>query len=210
MAFPALSATKVETAPTTSGTITTNAMTRAAGNLLWEEVWIENTTAVPSTPEGWILAWKEVKTNFQINQFFRIADNTTKDNFTSTWTGTPLRFGEMRKITGNSTNIAELIIGGRKTNNITTVTFSELETVSAENLILGIYNTNFEVTPSGATAGWTKQPGSLCPLYTKELAAIGLSGKLEFTIAAANWITGMIAVPPPPVVGETQDLGMLL
>lgn len=205
MAAPKLSATRTVLAGEAKAAAALNAMARTAGNGLLQTLWIESTAAAPTTPTGWTLLGSVARgTKFKEWVWGKLAENNKvgaeaeKDNFSTTWTGSVFRFGEMRLITGNVAEVAKWLVGTTSNGSGTVATVNGVTTTSAETLLIGIWDTLAEGSVKSATAGWTKDEGTWTPVHSKEQAKAEATGALEVTFnATAEWVGLMVAIPQP-------------
>jgi len=202
MAAPKVSGTRVILEGSYSTTASLAAPTREVGNGLQTRLWLQSTAPTPATPSGWVLlAAVPCATKFKEWIYARIggADGTATDNFATSWTGSTFRFAEMRRITGNSTNVGDWLVGTPTSGTGTTATFTGLKTVSAENLLLGDWNTAESSSVKSVTEGWVLDGAIWTPTHSKELLIAGETGALEIVFTGAeDWAGVMIAIPPPP------------
>lgn len=186
-------------ASATSATINAPAV-RDKDDGLVVSLWLQSTTPTPSTPAGWTMLGSVTRTG-KFKEWFwaRPAADDATDNFSTTWTGSTFRFGEMRRVTGNVPAIAEWIVGTGSNDASPVATVNSVSTKSAGNLLIAFYNTAEESTVKSATAGWVGDGATWTPIYSKEQPAEGPSGVLEITFEGAgeDWIGLMIAIPAP-------------
>ncbi len=214
MAAPTISATRVILEGGNGTSATLNAPTREANNGLLVTIWLQNTGASPSTPSGWTqLASVSRGTVFKQVFYGRIANNTATDNFSSSWTGSTFRFGEMRRIIGNTTTLANWIIGTGSNGTGTVLTVNGVTTVSTENLLIANWGTAEEPAAFASfTEGWTDDEAFWVPVFTKTQILAGASGNFQitFTGAGEDWVGLMIAVPPVVAASGGNPLTMVV
>lgn len=218
MAGPAFSGSNVEVEFGTATSIAFNAPARAIGDGMLVGFEIASTEPTPSTPAGWNLLLSITRSGqFKFWVYGRLAENTKtgaeagEDNFSSSWTGSKGRFGELRKIVGGPAAVAEWLIG--ETNNGASVkaTAKALTTASPENLAVAFYETleSATVEKTAPSSGWTKN-GTWAPLYFKEQAAAESTGALEITFTSSQqWVAAQIAIPPKAEAPSSRRLATL-
>lgn len=210
----AISGTRVivEYSSTTSLSIT--AGTRSVGDGLLVTAWTE-TNKTQSAPAGYTqLAAVPRSGSLQENVYGRIATNTSADNFSTSWSGSTGRFGEMRRITGGPAEVAKWLVGTSNNGSSTSIATNAISEVPAEALMVSVWNTSEAVTPGSITSGWTKDGATWTPVATKTQASKGSSGEVTLAISPTKpWISVMVAVTLPgeePPPEGTPRLALLL
>ncbi len=192
--------------------ISLTAGTREAGDGLLVTVWIQSTTQSPSTPSGWTLLGTAARSgSFKEYVYGRIASNTSTDNFTSEWAEAKSRFGEMRRITGKPAAVASWLVGSEANGSGTKATLTGVTTTSAENLLIGIWDTAEAATVKEVSAGWTADGATWTPVVTKTQASAGATGSVEITYTATqSWLGLMVAIPPEGAASSGNPVVMVI
>ncbi len=208
----AVSGTRVVVEYATGTSLAITAGTRAAGDGLLVTAWTE-ANKTQSAPAGYTqLAAVPRSGSFQENVYGRIATNTSADNFSTSWTGSTGRFGEMRRITGGPAEVAKWLVGTSKNGSSTTIAWEAVAEAPTGSLAVGVWDTSEAVTPGSVTSGWTKDGATWTPVITKAISSKESTGAPTLAISPTKpWISVMVVVTlPEEEPAATPKLAMIL
>lgn len=179
-----------------STSLSITAPTRASGDYLLVTLWIENTTKTPTTPSGWTAVGsiesvpKEGVNTVEVFFYVRKADNTSTDNFLSSWTGSSPRLGVMRRITGATGGY----VAGTAKNGGSSVPIWLIPTIPANKSVIGI-GTHVAAQPSTLSTppfGWVNDSAEYPAISRSIPAEEDLPEELEGSFSESEqWMTKM-------------------